>query len=219
MPPCAAPIAIPLPSMRRSLSFAVIAATATPACDISAEDRVAAHHLGVGHHDLGAAVAVEREIARDAVHRRRRAGHDRQIVRVREARHRRVGERVEPLPPPRARLSAIRRPQAPPRYRPDRTHRRRSRLSVVMAGGKFGHSARSVPSVYSGQPASRRPAGKMPALLTSLRKSRPIGARPVRSPRRWRTRPLRASGCRRAPRRGRRCGAARRSDRGAGRSP
>ena len=29
------PIAIPLPSMRRNLSFAVIAATATPSCDIS----------------------------------------------------------------------------------------------------------------------------------------------------------------------------------------
>ena len=99
-----APMSTPLPSMRRNLSLAVTAATATPACDISASSVVAAHHLRVGHHDLGAAVAVEREIARDAVHRRRRAGDDRDIVRVGEGRHRRVGERVEPgLAPPRDR--------------------------------------------------------------------------------------------------------------------
>ena len=48
----------PRPSMRRNLSLAVIAAVATPACDIS--PRIVSLRISrVGHHHLGAGVAVE----------------------------------------------------------------------------------------------------------------------------------------------------------------
>ena len=55
------------------------------------EDRLAAHQFVVGHHDLAAGFAIEAVIAGDAVHRRRRAGHDRDIVRVGEGRHDSIG--------------------------------------------------------------------------------------------------------------------------------
>ena len=56
-----------------------------------------AQPLRVVHHHLGAAGDVEQVVAADAVHRRRRAGHDRQVVRVGEARHHAVGDQRRAL--------------------------------------------------------------------------------------------------------------------------
>ena len=65
------------------------------------KDRVAAQHRGVAHHDFAPSLAVEREIARYAVHRRCGAGDDRHVVWIGEGRHRRIGDRAEPVLPPR----------------------------------------------------------------------------------------------------------------------
>ena len=59
------------------------------------EERVAAQHRRIVHHDLGSGFAVEREIAGDSVHRRRRAGDERHVIGVGEGRHHGVGERVK----------------------------------------------------------------------------------------------------------------------------
>ena len=78
------------PSSLRNLSLAVIAAVLTPARAISARIVSLRIRPVVGHHDLAPAVAVEVIIAGNAVHRRRRPGHDRHVVRVREGRQHRI---------------------------------------------------------------------------------------------------------------------------------
>ncbi len=65
------------------------------------QDGAAAHQRGVRDHALLAGGAVEVVVAGDAVHRRRRAGHDRGVVGVGEGRHDGVGNRVEAVLPER----------------------------------------------------------------------------------------------------------------------
>ena len=60
---------------------------AHPGLRQGAKDRFAAKHAGVGDHDLLAGAPVEIIIARDAVHRRHRAGQKRGVVGVGEAGH------------------------------------------------------------------------------------------------------------------------------------
>ena len=79
------------PSSARSLSLAVTTATLAPGVRERREDRAGAQVLGVVHHHFGAGVAVPEVVAADAVHRRRRAGDDRQVVGIRERRHDAVG--------------------------------------------------------------------------------------------------------------------------------
>ena len=55
------------------------------------EDRAGAQVLGVVHHHFGAGVAVPEVVAADPVDGRRRAGDDRQVVRIGERRHDAVG--------------------------------------------------------------------------------------------------------------------------------
>ena len=55
------------------------------------QQRAAAQVLRVVHHHLGAGVAVKEVVAADAMHRRRRAGDDRQVVRIGEGRNDAVG--------------------------------------------------------------------------------------------------------------------------------
>ena len=73
------------PSSLRSLSLAVTTATLAPASANAASIVPRAQVLRVVHHHFGAGVAVAEVVAADAVHGRRRAGDDRQVVRVGEA--------------------------------------------------------------------------------------------------------------------------------------
>ena len=106
----------------RNLSLAVTAAVATPACAISARivsPRTSSRSVIMISR---AGLAVEAEIAGDAVHRRRHAGDDRDVVRVGEGRHRRIGGAEPAL----ARERADRR-QHPGRDAAARDRRGRSR--------------------------------------------------------------------------------------------
>jgi hypothetical protein len=76
------------------------------------EQGAAAQEARVVHHDLGLLLAVPEIVAADAVHRRRRAGDDRHVVRVRERRHdavgREAGAAVREAGEPRRRAGADR---------------------------------------------------------------------------------------------------------------
>ena len=63
------------------------------------EQRRAAQELRVVHHDLSRAGGVVEVVAGDPVDRRRDPGHDREIVRIGEARHHAAGERGEARSP------------------------------------------------------------------------------------------------------------------------
>ena len=82
---------MPWPRSLRSLSLAVMTASDWPALARPARMRRRAQPLRVVHHHLGARGDVEQVVAADAVHRRRHAGDDRQVVRVGEARDHAVG--------------------------------------------------------------------------------------------------------------------------------
>ena len=55
------------------------------------KDRAGAQIFRVVHHDLGAGVAVPEKVAANAVHRRRGAGDDRQVIGIGERRHHAIG--------------------------------------------------------------------------------------------------------------------------------
>src|SRR5213079_294036 len=63
------------------------------------QQRLAAQELRVVHHDLSRAGGVVEVVAGDPVDRRRDPGHDREIVRICEARHHAAGERGEARSP------------------------------------------------------------------------------------------------------------------------
>ena len=79
------------PSSARSLSLAVTTATLAPASANAARIVPARRYFGSFIITSALASRVEEVVAADAVHRRRRAGDDRQVVRVGEPRHDAVG--------------------------------------------------------------------------------------------------------------------------------
>ena len=86
---------IPLPSCARSLSLAVMDTTVAPCRENSAITVRCPEQLGPGHHHGLARVAVEVEVAGDAVHGLRHAGGDGHVVGAGEARHAPLGHRAE----------------------------------------------------------------------------------------------------------------------------
>ena len=83
---------MPWPSSLRSLSLAVTTATDWPALARPARIVGARSHFGSFIMTSVPRGDVEQVVAADAVHRRRHAGHDRQVVRVGEARDHAVGD-------------------------------------------------------------------------------------------------------------------------------
>ena len=79
------------PSSVRSLSLAVMTATLAPASANAASSVPARRYFASFIITSAPASAVPEIVAADAVHGRRRAGHDRQVVRVGERRHDAVG--------------------------------------------------------------------------------------------------------------------------------
>ena len=130
----------PLPSSRRSLSFAVTTATLRTLFGETGEHGRGDQVLRIVHQHFGAAVAIEKVVAANAMHRGRHAGHDRQVVRVREARHhafaleRRAG--TQQLGRERARLPP--RPPSPDIH--TRSHPRRPRRRVCASSCSCGRS-------------------------------------------------------------------------------
>ena len=124
------------PSSLRSLSFAVTTATGCPASASAASMVGARSHFG-SFIITSVLVAVSIQVvAADAVHRGRRAGHDRQVVRVGEARDHAVGDQRGAFMQ-RASAMARGRGRRPARCSRARSRRRRRRRSAGSAIGSL----------------------------------------------------------------------------------
>ena len=118
------------------------------------EDRLAAHQALVGHHDLASALAIEVIIAGNAVHRRRRPGHDRDIVRVGEGRHHGIRRSEVTLPGKEPIVGKM--PSGMPRSRYSGSHPSTQMTTVGRCGFRYPLPFSSIVSDIARLPSAAR---------------------------------------------------------------